>query len=77
MAPARKKSPLFQVGDQVVMKSGGPTMTIENAFEPEPGAYHAPNRVWRYKCVWFAGRKNMEQLFSEGVLKTADSEECE
>ncbi len=54
----------IQVGDQVQLKSGGPTMTV-NAF----------NVFGHCICVWFDGTANKEATYSKAALKLADDEQ--
>ena len=46
----------FEIGDVVVLKSGGPAMTINNYTNKE------------YLCVWFVGADLFETYFKEEVL---------
>ena len=54
----------FKKGDTVMLKSGGPIMTIEHLGNysysggPEDGA----------KCVWFEGAKPQDKVFDSAVL---------
>lgn len=52
------------VADVVQLKSGGPIMTIDGIGKYGPGADHD-----RAKCVWFDGKKRMEDIFELTTLK--------
>ena len=55
----------FVIGDVVVLKSGGPKMTIQNLgqyVETNNGAY----------CKWFEGTTVKEDLFDANCLKKVD-----
>ena len=52
----------FKPGDTVLVKSGGPHMTIERWDEN--------HEAWL--CVWFVGPKQQRDYFDENVLKTAE-----
>jgi uncharacterized protein YodC (DUF2158 family) len=54
----------FKPGDVVVLKSGGPKMTVESVGN----AFGGTERVW---CVWFEGIKKMDSDFSPESLKHA------
>lgn len=65
-----KKPPLFQKGEIVRLKSGGPRMTISAVHD------------WRdmtestVTCTWFSGSKRHDGVFSIEVLDTVvDGEE--
>ncbi len=66
MAKAPKpKSPTYNIGDQVVIKSGGPTMTVE-----KPVCNHSSGEfIGTYKCQWFAGKKLDTGTFPEASLE--------
>ncbi len=50
----------FKAGDQVELKSGGPTMTVVR--------YIYGGGV---QCSWFSGTKAQKESFTEGALKIA------
>lgn len=50
----------FKPGDQVVLKSGGPTMTIDSSV--------STGGVW---AIWFAGAKRERAHFHVESLDTA------
>ena len=52
MAPAKKQSE-FKSGDVVVLRSGGPKMTVTQVAAPGFG-----NDAPLAYCTWFAGKKN-------------------
>lgn len=53
----------FKVGDIVVLKSGGPDMTVADVKD---------QRVF---CKWFFKGKYAEQVFKKELLKEADKPE--
>lgn len=55
----------FNAGDIVVLKSGGPDMTVEKVNE-------SYNDASTYTCSWFAGAKDNKKVFTEAALKAAD-----
>ncbi len=61
------KSPEFNEGDIVVLKSGGPEMTISDK-----------SRIGgelRYYCRWFAGKKLEDGRFGQESIKHAPKNE--
>lgn len=52
--------PKFKIGDIVVLKSGGPTMTVWGANEML-GSIH-------YSVTWFVGGENKQGVFNEPEL---------
>lgn len=52
----------WKVGDQVVLKSGGPVMTVNSAFGDN------------VSCAWFAGKKREQGTFGIASLKAAPEE---
>ena len=63
------KSTQFKTGDIVVLKSGGPTMTIKS--EKKVGI---PERHIGYYCQWFAGKKLVQGDFPTDSLKLAPND---
>jgi uncharacterized protein YodC (DUF2158 family) len=59
----------FQVGDVVELKSGGPSMTIE-----EIGNFHAWEAEDQAKCVWFEKTTRKEGIFEFVTLVKATSD---
>lgn len=56
----------YKVGDQVVLKSGGPTMTVDGyAWE---GNYESKDTVI---CVWFVGEEKQSGEFNQESLNPA------
>jgi len=58
----------FNRGDVVVMKSGGPPMTVDKV----PGDYAysgASAPMSEYHCEWFKGANAQQGTFAEHVLK--------
>lgn len=55
----------IKVGDKVILKSGGPIMTVQEIGDytmtggPEEGAL----------CVWFDGKKPMDKIFAIKALE--------
>lgn len=61
----QEKEAIYNIGDQVVIKSGGPAMTIEKAIKDSPfGSF-----TGKYKCQWFAGKKLDTGTFPEESLE--------
>lgn len=56
---------MFQVGDVVQLKSGGPMMTVYAVGTKEPVSVI---------CKWFDGGELKEERFSSAVLKIAKVE---
>jgi uncharacterized protein YodC (DUF2158 family) len=52
---------MFEVGDLVKLKSGGPVMTISEIV-------HGINKDG-YNCKWFKGASKEQAFFEEEVLK--------
>jgi len=66
MAKAPKQMvPKFKVGDLVVLKSNGPTMTIEKVAVN----INTQEFVGTYRCQWFAGKKLDTGSFPEDSLE--------
>jgi uncharacterized protein YodC (DUF2158 family) len=57
---------MFGVGDVVVLKSGGPKMTVDYV-----GAVLGKPTV---VCVWFEEGKRLRDKFAPAVLQTANSD---
>ena len=54
----------FKIGDVVILKSGGPPMTVHNLGDyspmgPNPGVM----------CVWFDNSKKVEDVFHPSTLE--------
>jgi uncharacterized protein YodC (DUF2158 family) len=58
----------FKTGDIVVLKSGGPEMTIQN-----PKLIGLRDKEWKggYECQWFAGKKLETGVFPQDSLEIA------
>ena len=56
----------FKAGDVVMVKSGGPQMTVAGV-----GQYGMVKST-RVKCVWFEGAKREESLFEPALLKKVE-----
>lgn len=54
----------FNKGDLVVLKSGGPSMTVEKEIiSPSTSFFNGS-----YRCQWFAGKKLDSGIFPEESL---------
>jgi uncharacterized protein YodC (DUF2158 family) len=56
-------------GDVVMLKSGGPKMTVRNSGENRPGLMPLK---W-VQCIWFEGNTVYEYNFDQRVLKLVSS----
>lgn len=56
----------FKPGEKVVLKSGGPVMTV-HSFETNQAPIGYRNS---YRCQWFAGKKLESGFFAEESLET-------
>ena len=61
----------YKAGDLVVLKGGGPVMTITHVSE----RYHDDNDN-NYHCVWFSGKKRESADFPGIALNPAPKEEA-
>jgi len=57
----------IKIGDVVILKSGGPAMTVQNIGDyspmgPKPGL----------SCVWFDGLKKIEDVFHINTVEHYD-----
>lgn len=57
----------FKIGDVVILKSGGPPMTVHNV-----GDYLATQPEKGLLCVWFDGNKKVEEVFHPNAVETYD-----
>lgn len=57
----------FKIGDVVVLKSGGPPMTVHNLGDYSP---MGPNPG--LQCVWFDGAKKIEDVFHANAVEYCD-----
>tara|TARA_B100000378_G_scaffold277665_1_gene278580 strand:- start:1811 stop:2011 length:201 start_codon:yes stop_codon:yes gene_type:complete len=55
----------FKKGDIVVMKSGGPPMTVDSV----PGEQHDYGVYQEYHCEWFKGATKQKGAFGEHLLE--------
>lgn len=55
----------FHVGDLVQLKSGGPSMTVEE-IPDEERKYNHPDK---YHCVWFKGASMESGYFADHTLQ--------
>jgi uncharacterized protein YodC (DUF2158 family) len=56
-------------GDVVMLKSGGPRMTVQNLGDAKPGSSGAVRWV---HCIWFEGNTICEYNFDLDVLKKVE-----
>lgn len=63
-APTQNPAPKYSSGDQVVLKSGGPVMTVEKAIIGNTTGVFSGS----YRCQWFAGKKLDSGIFPENSL---------
>lgn len=61
--------PKFKPGDLVVLKSGGPVMTVGSLSTDIADQFGGS-----YYCSWFAGAKDNHRSFPEAALKAAELE---
>ena len=59
--------PRFKSGDLVVLKSGGPTMTVDTVNTD----IFDDNKITGIVCVWFVGEKLERVRFEQGTLELA------
>ena len=61
----------FKIGDVVVLKSGGPAMTITN---DKTGTDFSKGKVWRgrYDCKWFDGDEMKQARFHQEAIELED-----
>lgn len=63
-APSQPPVAKFKKGEQVVLRSGGPAMTVEKEItNSSTGVFNG-----NYRCQWFAGKKLDSGLFPEESL---------
>ncbi len=60
-----KKSALFQIGEQVCLKSGGPPMTVVRL------PVDLPDLPGEYDCTWFEGKRHHQKRFPAAALEAA------
>lgn len=58
----------FKPGDKVVLKTGGPIMTIKNYAVKHSTSGNEPI-MDKYECGWSDGKKMQQAVFIEDVLK--------
>ena len=58
----------YKVGDQVQLKSGGPTMTVMQIM-------NSGLSVDRFRCSWFSGKKLSSGFFEPESLQSVPSDE--
>jgi uncharacterized protein YodC (DUF2158 family) len=49
----------FKVGDVVVLKSGGPAMTVQEVIDP----FGVKHQSESFRCQWFSGKKLESGIF--------------
>ena len=59
--------PRFKSGDLVVLKSGGPSMTVDTVNTD----IFDDNKITGVVCVWFVGEKLERVRFEQGALEHA------
>ena len=59
--------PYFKSGDVVVLKSGGPAMTVDTVNTD----IFDDNKITGIVCVWFVGEKLERVRFEQGALEHA------
>lgn len=57
----------YKIGDVVVLKSGGPPMTVHNI-----GDYNATYPEIGLLCVWFDTSKKVEDVFHPNAVEIFD-----
>lgn len=57
----------YKIGDVVILKSGGPPMTVHNI-----GDYHATAPDPGLLCVWFDTNKKVEDVFHPNTVEIYD-----
>jgi len=60
----QQRTPKYKVGDLVVLKSSGPSMTVEKAIFNSDKEF-----LGTYRCQWFAGKKLDTGIFPEDSLE--------
>lgn len=60
----------LQKGDVVILKSGGPRMTVQSIGDPRPGL---PTGSKWVHCIWFEDNVINEYNFDDCVLKIVDT----
>lgn len=60
----------FNAGDIVILKSGGPEMTIEEYPCSEMGFTYTD----RARCVWFENKKTYRDIFPLVTLEKSDED---
>ncbi len=63
----------IEKGDVVMLKSGGPKMTVQNLGQQKPGPSVGVSWV---HCIWFEGNTINEYNFEECVLKIVQSRQA-
>ncbi len=58
----------FKPGDVVVLKSGGPAMTVKY-YEPKDGA--------DVTCTWFGGKGLVEKSFPQDLLELEETDDAD
>lgn len=60
----------FKIGDVIILKSGGPAMTVHNI-----GDFAATSPDIGLLCVWFDGAKRVEDVFHPDSVELYDVNE--
>lgn len=58
----------FKVGDVVILKSGGPRMTIEGIDK------YGLSTVKKALCTWFDGNKKVSEIFTMEAIELYDED---
>lgn len=58
----------YKIGDVVILKSGGPPMTVHNI-----GGYHSTAPDDGLQCVWFDSNKKVEDIFHPNAVEIYDN----
>jgi uncharacterized protein YodC (DUF2158 family) len=59
----------FKIGDVIVLKSGGPPMTVD-AVPGQPYGEGSSGKFSEYRCKWFKGATAQQGMFAEHLLTT-------
>lgn len=64
------RDPKFIDGQKVILKSGGPQMTIARVnMKPDPLSPTLRSFKGTYMCVWFVGTEMKREQFNEDALE--------
>jgi uncharacterized protein YodC (DUF2158 family) len=72
-----QENQLFQPGDVVRLKSGGPNMTVNEVIDhDQPGGNQYRDGV-EIECTWFKDGNNTYKMFRPHLLVKVDQKESE